>query len=953
MTKPQIEAENKPNPDVNIKFKNNIKNKNNKDDIANSINELNLIDNRMKNSSETAKTVSIEDGAKQFTSYKNPRVRKNILECVRGYDLNVELNFIRYMIYYNLNEHLFKFICPDTTDFINNYDKITNENKDIIARHEEDEDQDESWKKIPRKPKSYQKRKSRGGHDQVQGQIEKKDVEESKERSSYERAKRRGKEDRDAKESKDSKGRNVRHRADRTGRNAHDIGRRYHKEGVSSVRESQAPKNLEKLAQSKNQDPGEVGNHHHGTGAIGRVRATGRVGTSSSNNAGNVICNSALLPSDIFDVSSNNLNPNYPNYNFSDYHLDQKMASANSDKDMKAWEETAADIDLDQMSQFSESQVTKEAATPKPQRTTATSKFSASRLKLRKKANSDPDDDFVKSNTPVKPKSVTKKTSKKVNKVETFKCGICSYAAKAANELTRHVNLLHTNKASKAKPHCPNVPGKKPSLPGTPIPAPVPVPNTPKRKADSDDENGGSDMKKQKEDSDASLFAKTSSATCVNLDEKLKQAFEDVFGPDDDEEENNKDNEAGGSSNVLEFSMTEENYLHDQIEKLKSDLETANKRNAKLTSDRDEISEENLSLHEVNATLKQQVKDLELFIDNEKKKNRGMKVTESIATQKSDVAQSEQLKYVRNKYQEKVMEGEEKDKKIDDLERRVADKDEVIQKLETQMRENCTMAAQITESNEMFTTRVKQLESQIRNLKKEIPCKFASCDDEYCQYLHQAKKEKETEEDNIGEAKESKEKEAKGEKQKEKKKNGKKEKKNIVCSFYVKKKCIYGKRCRYLHEKPAHELDASSVDSEKKEREGRSKIKKKEVGKTASVDRNSDGHRSKLTTLSERSSSVSSISSVESGNGRDLSQDGGASSQSYRPPYVARSKEDLNKEAQRMKENNQSVPAHMREVQDMVSLQRCQDLKNRLVEMVNRNNEVMNLIMGELNQQEN
>ena len=297
------------------------------------------------------------------------------------------------------------------------------------------------------------------------------------------------------------------------------------------------------------------------------------------------------------------------------------------------------------------------------------------------------------------------------------------------------------------------------------------------------------------------------------------------------------------------------------------------------------------------------------------------------------------------------MEGEEKDKKIDDLERRVADKDEVIQKLETQMRENCTMAAQITESNEMFTTRVKQLESQIRNLKKEIPCKFASCDDEYCQYFHQAKKDSAMEEDNIEEAKESKEKEAKGEK--EKKKKGKKEKKNIVCSFYVKKKCIYGKRCRYLHEKPAHELDASSVDSEKKEREGRPKNKKKEVGKTASVDRNSDGHRSKLTTLSERSSSVSSISSVESGNGRDLSQDGGASSQSYRPPYVARSKEDLNKEAQRMKENSQSVPAHMREVQDMVSLQRCQDLKNRLVEMVNRNNEVMNLIMGELNQQEN
>ena len=193
----------------------------------------------------------------------------------------------------------------------------------------------------------------------------------------------------------------------------------------------------------------------------------------------------------------------------------------------------------------------------------------------------------------------------------------------------------------------------------------------------------------------------------------------------------------------------------------------------------------------------------------------------------------------------------------------------------------------------------------------------------------------------------------KGKKGKEEKegKSGKKDKKNIICSFYVKKKCIYGKRCRFLHEKPAHELDSSAINDAKKEREGRSKVKKKDTSKkSTSVDREKDGQRSKFSTLSERSSSVSSISSVESGNEQDLSMEGGSSSQKYRTPYVARDKDVLEQEAQRVKENVKSVPGQMREVQDTATIQKCQDLKERLLEMVRRNNEVMNIVMGELNQ---
>ena len=215
MTKQQIDASYKPNRNQNIEAAKNADERINKDDIAyyytNSENDLQLIEVTSMHSSKTAKTVSIKEGAELFTSYNKPKVRKNILECVSGFDLDVELNFIRYLIYNNLNEHLYKFLCPNPVDFINEND-IISEDKDFFARHEENEDQDEGWQKVPRKPKKHKERKSCRGDDQVQGQVEKENDEKDEEGKSNGRIKRDKRKDKESKKSKDSERKNEHHR---------------------------------------------------------------------------------------------------------------------------------------------------------------------------------------------------------------------------------------------------------------------------------------------------------------------------------------------------------------------------------------------------------------------------------------------------------------------------------------------------------------------------------------------------------------------------------------------------------------------------------------------------------------------------------------------------------------------------------------------------------------------
>ena len=129
--------------------------------------------------------IRIKEGAVRFESNLNARVRMNVLSCVKGFDLQTELDFLDYLYYHDLVDKLIEFIAPDIKhleeyigydegDF---YNEVKDENLEARdeshdaskyggEKYKDSQEEGGEWKEVKRKGKKREKQGSKKGKEE-------------------------------------------------------------------------------------------------------------------------------------------------------------------------------------------------------------------------------------------------------------------------------------------------------------------------------------------------------------------------------------------------------------------------------------------------------------------------------------------------------------------------------------------------------------------------------------------------------------------------------------------------------------------------------------------------------------------------------------------------------------------------------------------------------------------